>query len=148
MILYGLGGAPLISCSRGILSEIPYTDPKEVIEKQGVGFEKIMRNPIDNYFIAREYLKHRKLYLLKTDFFVETVNIKSKKGFEKPLFLAKFYWYGRKPWRWMGGWGYTPHFVKVQLKKAKAEAEKAQKLAAAKMPEASGTRPIGVLPNA
>jgi hypothetical protein len=119
MILYGLSGIPVISCSRGILSELQYVHPKEVIEKQGVGFDHLIRPAPEAYLIARDYLHFRGLYIQKTDYWIATVNIQTKKGLAKLWFLITWYWYGSRPWKWMGGSGWKPMKVKWAEYKAK-----------------------------
>jgi hypothetical protein len=133
MILYGLAGVPVISCSRGIVSELPYVNPKEVIEKQGLGFDNLLRKPAESYAIAQEYLHYRGLYILKTDFWIETVNIQTKKGLQRLLYLLRWYWYKGKPWKWLGGKGYLPLKMRRMrwLEKKKARIQK--KLDAAKI---------------
>lgn len=118
LILYGLGGVPVLSCSRGIVSEVPYVSPKEVVARQGKGFESLIRKPEESYQIAQEYLRLRGLYVLKTDWSVETVNINTKKGLSRYTYLARFWWLNTRPWKWMGGKGYVPRNVKKMQKKA------------------------------
>jgi hypothetical protein len=125
IILYGLGNVPVLSCSRGIVSEVPYVSPKEVVDKQGKGFEALIRKPEESYKIAQEYLKERGIYILKSDFHVETVNILTKKGLDKWLYPFKWKWYATKPWKWMGGKGYVPHKMKKIFKAQKEAAAKA-----------------------
>ncbi len=116
IILYGLGAVPVLSCSKGILSEIPYVDPKEVIEKQGHGFEKLVRLPRECYLIAQEYLRFRGIYIIKTDFGVETVNIRTKNTWGKYKYILHFYWMKSRPWKWMGGKGYIPRNMRKVAK--------------------------------
>ena len=133
LILYGLAGVPVISCSRGIVSELPYVPAKEVVEKQGIGFESLVRPPGEAYKIAKEYLSYRGLYILKTDFWIETVNIAAKKGLHKPWFLLRWKWYSSRPWKWLGGKGWVP----LKIKKQKRVAKKAEKKAAETAKKAS-----------
>jgi hypothetical protein len=124
-ILLGLGSVPVLSCSRGIVSEIPYVDPKEVVERQGKGFNHLLLKPNESYKIAQEYLRHRGIYILKTDFHVETVNILTLKGIHKWKFLAHWYWMKSRPWKFLGGKGYTPRNIKKIQAQQKALANQA-----------------------
>jgi hypothetical protein len=116
IILYGLGNVPVLSCSRGIISEVPYIDPKEVMEKQGRGFEHLIRKAAESYRIAQEYLRCRGIYILKTDFHVETINLATLKWLKRIRFLANWHWLRNRPWKWMGGKGYVPRKFKKLLK--------------------------------
>jgi hypothetical protein len=103
MILYGLGNMPLISCSRGLLGELPYVHPKDVVAAQGKGFEGIIRNAHENYIVALSYLKARSIYILKTDFHVETVNIYTKKSvLDRMSYRIRHAWLSSRPWVWKG----------------------------------------------
>ena len=103
MILYALGAIPLISCSRGLIGEVPYVKPEYVVAAQGKGFEKLLRNPVETYEIGKEYLKRRQIYILKTDFHTETVNIMAKGGRVKRFFFRiRWNWYQSRPWAWKG----------------------------------------------
>lgn len=125
IILLGLGNVPVLSCSRGIVSEIPYVSPKEVVEKQGRGFEHLMLKPHESYQIAQTYLKYRGIHILKTDFHVETINLRTLKGFKKLKFLIHWHWMKSRPWKFMGGKGYTPKNIKKIQELQKANAAKA-----------------------
>lgn len=139
MILYGLGCPQIISCSRGILSELPYVAAEEVVKAQGKGFDHLVRSPKDCYEIAREYLHYRTIYIMKTDFNIESVNINSKKGFDKFWYPIRWRWLVSRPWRWMGGKGYIPWQVRrmIRLKK------KSDRMAMRMNPTATPTAAIG-----
>jgi hypothetical protein len=128
MILYGLSCVPVLSCSRGILEEVPYVNPKEVVEKQGVGFEGLLRTPQETYKIATMYLHYRKLYILKTDFWIETINLDTKKGFGKLWLIVRWHWLITRPWKWLGGRGYMPIKIRRMQRKAKKQGKDTSKL--------------------
>ena len=65
MVLYGLDAPQLISCSDGILSELPRADSVEVVKRQGRGFENLYRTPQEIYKVAFEYLFPRGIYILR-----------------------------------------------------------------------------------
>jgi hypothetical protein len=119
LILYGLAGVPVISCSRGIVSEVPYADPREVIERQGKGYEGLVRPQAEAYQIARKYLSYRGLYIMKTDFWIETVNISTKKWPSNWIYLIRWNWYGSRPWKWIGGRGWKPLKIHIAERRAK-----------------------------
>jgi hypothetical protein len=91
MILYGLGNPPVISCSRGILSEIPHVPIEQVAEKQGKGFEDVLRTPIENYRRAREYLKRRGVMIVRAANRIETANL-AEKGWFTRMKLRYSFW--------------------------------------------------------
>jgi hypothetical protein len=124
-ILLGLGNVPVLSCSRGIVGEIPYVSPKEVVDKQGRGFEGLLLKPAESYKIAQEYLRYRGIYIIKTDFHVETVNILTMKGLKKLRFLLHWHWMKSRPWKFVGGKGYMPKNIKKIMEQQKALASKA-----------------------
>lgn len=125
IILLGLGNVPVLSCSRGIISEIPYVSPEEVVEKQGRGFEDKILKPNESYQIAQEYLKYRGLYILKTDFHVETVNILTLKGLKRLKFKIHWYWMKSRPWKFLGGKGYIPKNIKKIQAQQRSDAARA-----------------------
>jgi len=99
MILYGLNAVPLISCSRGILSEIPELNAAEVVECQGKDLEALLRTPIDAYKVARQYLRYRNIHIRKTGSSVSVVN----PGYHKwPMqiqsFFQRWWWWYRLNW--------------------------------------------------
>lgn len=131
IIMSGMSSPPIISCSRGIMTEWPYVPAQEVIEKQGMGFEHLIVNPVDAYKIAQAYLRPRGFLILKTDFWASVQNTKGMKPLDKVKHLLDYEWYIRKPWKWMGGKGYMPHRIKKMQRKAKKEeaAKKAKEVA-------------------
>jgi hypothetical protein len=122
LILYGLGNVPVLSCSRGIVSEVPYVSPKDVVDKQGRGFESLIRKPAESYKIAQDYLAYRGIYILKTDFHVETINTSTLKWFKAWWYPIKWNWMRTRPWKWVGGKGYVPRKFKKIAKAQKAAA--------------------------
>jgi len=103
MILYGLGNVPVLSCSRGLLGEVPYIDPRAVVATQGRGFDELLRTPVEAYEIGKEYLHTRQIYILRTDFQTATVNIFAKGGWWKRLkFRLYWHWQQSRPWAWKG----------------------------------------------
>jgi hypothetical protein len=129
LILYGLAGVPVISCSRGIVSEVPYADPREVVAAQGKGFEHLIRPPHEAYEIARNYLRYRGLYIMKTDFWIETVNITTKKWPYNWTYIIRWFWYCSRPWKWIGKKGWKPLKIKLNERKQKRLADKAKSIA-------------------
>ena len=65
LILYGMDNPNVYSCSRGILTEIPYVSPQEVVECQGDIDEKYFVEHEDKYKVAQEYLRYRGIYVMK-----------------------------------------------------------------------------------
>ncbi len=129
IILLGLGHVPVISCSRGSVGEFQYVNPKEVVEKQGKGFEHLLWSAQDSYRIGQAYLKDRQIYILKTDFWIETINIMTKKGLQRLWYKIRWNWYRTRPWRWRGGKGWIPMFIRVRNLKQKRLQKKAERLA-------------------
>ena len=64
MIMWGLGAPPLLNTSRGIIDEMPYVHPKEVVEADG-RLDDLLPTPWEQYKIAQEYLRVRGVYILK-----------------------------------------------------------------------------------
>lgn len=103
MILYSLGAVPLLSCSRGLIGEVPYVKPEDVVKTQGKGFEGLLRTPVESYEIGKAYLSRRSIYILKTDFHTETANIYAKGGvIHRFFYRIKWNWYQHRPWAWKG----------------------------------------------
>jgi hypothetical protein len=109
MILLGLGVPPVISCSRGILSEIPYVDPVSVHEKQGVGFDRLFVPAIEMYRKAQQYLRYRHVHIVRGKARVETANStgygffkkwKLRYGFWSTDWFTRFIERGNKPSAW------------------------------------------------
>ena len=63
LILYGMDAPNLYTCSRGILDELPYVAPADVVACQGDVEEKV--SPEERYRVAQTYLKHRGIYIMK-----------------------------------------------------------------------------------
>lgn len=123
MNLYGMACPPILSCSRGILYEVPYVHPKEVIEKQGRGFSHMLIPPVQAYKLAREYMWRRGIHMLKTDFFLEVQNTGAWKGFQKIRYCWRHHWLGTRHWKWQGyEKGYVPLSWKLKrMKNAKGK---------------------------
>jgi len=67
LTLHGMTGPKwVVSCSRGILDEIPCAPAAEVIERQGQGYEWAKRTDKEAYKVSQAYLKKRGIYLLRT----------------------------------------------------------------------------------
>jgi len=64
-VLYGLDNSNIFSCSRGIVDEIPYVKPKDVIACQGNVADGIKVADKDKYKISQEYLRKRGMYIIK-----------------------------------------------------------------------------------
>lgn len=95
MIYYGATGSPVISCSRGILSEVPYQPAKEVIARQGQGFP--LPDPQETYRKCQAYLRARHVWLLTSPFGLESVNIFGTSIFNRAL-VALRHWRYEQPW--------------------------------------------------
>jgi len=65
MILWGMDNANVYSCSRGILTELPYLSPLDVLAVQGDVSEKYLVSNEDKYRKAQQYLKYRGIYVMK-----------------------------------------------------------------------------------
>lgn len=88
MMLYGVDQSDIVSCSEGILSEIPYMDPETVVEKQGdIG---IMASQEERFEIARKYLSKRSLFIIKTAKDKRVVNVQSQGRWAKYKFLIEY----------------------------------------------------------
>lgn len=106
MILWGMSAPPIISCSRGVMSEWPYVNPREVVEKQGVGFDHLIVDDKTAYRAAIAYLKPRGFMILKTDRYAAVQNLAAMKGTEKLKAAIRWKWMVSRPWKWLGGKGY------------------------------------------
>lgn len=91
MIFYGLGCPPIISCSRGTLSELPNVPIKEVVEKQGEGFTDLYPAPLEVYRRAQTYLKYRGIHIVRSQRHVETANETGMSIFKKLLVRFAFW---------------------------------------------------------
>ena len=97
LILYGMDNPNLLSCSKGILRELPYVSPKDAVEGN---LEKVrIRSPQEMYEIAQKYLMFRHIFIMhdpKKQ--MKSIQNTQKYGFFKKIaFLAKFwYWKMRK----------------------------------------------------
>lgn len=128
MILLAMSNPPIISCSRGVLTEVPYVNPKEVVEKQGVGFDHLFRSEYESYRIGQAFLIPRGFLTLRTDFWVSVTNIRGiKKWWERWLRVIEFHWFNTRPWKWQGGRGWTPVRIKKLQRKTKRDQKKAEK---------------------
>jgi hypothetical protein len=65
LILWGMDAPHIYSCSRGILDEIPYISPQDVVACQGDVADKYKLEAREKYKIAQEYLRHRGIYIMK-----------------------------------------------------------------------------------
>jgi hypothetical protein len=65
LILWGMDAPEIYTCSRGILDEIPYIAPQDVIACQGDVADSKKVAPREKYKIAQEYLRHRGIYIMK-----------------------------------------------------------------------------------
>jgi len=124
IIMWAMAAPPVISCSRGVMSEWTYANPKEVVEKQGLGFDHLIVDPITAYKAGGIYLRRRGFLIMKTDFWASVQNMAGMKFLDKIKHLINWYWYKDKPWKWMGGKGYVPWKFKRDKKKAEAKAKK------------------------
>lgn len=122
MIMWGMSNPPIISCSRGIMSEWPYVHPREVIEKRGQGFDHLLIDPITAYRASQAYLRPRGFLNLKTDFFVYVKNAGALKGWDRIKTLVSHWWLNGRPWKWLGGRGYVP--LKIRLGRWKESRKK------------------------
>ena len=113
----------LISCSRGIVDEMPYAAPADVIKTQGQGFKT--RSSWAAYKIAQEYLRYRKIFILKTGFAVSVQNLTEMKLLPKLRTLFRWYrWKDRSDWEAQAVW----HAKKMQKKQARAAKRKPKKM--------------------
>jgi len=81
MILWGMDNANIYSCSRGILREIPYISPAEVVACQGnIPASYEVPNEI-KYKKAQQYLTYRGIYIMKGK--PQIVYQKKTKDFER-----------------------------------------------------------------
>ena len=66
MILWGMDNPNVYSCSRGILTDLPYIAPADVIAVQGdINDEKYAISNEDKYKTAQTYLRYRGIYIMK-----------------------------------------------------------------------------------
>lgn len=128
IILFGMAAPPVISCSRGVMTEFPYAAPELVVKNQGVGFDHLIVDAKTAYRAAQAYLRPRGFLIIKTDFWASVQNMAGMKLKDKIKHLLSWYWYKDKPWKWLGGKGYVPSNVKKMQKKQK-KAKKAAELA-------------------
>lgn len=126
IIMWGMACPPVLSCSRGVMTEWPYVHPRQVVEKQGLGFEHLITDPVTAYKAASIWLRRRGFMILKTDYWASVQNLAGMKWYDKIKHLAQWHWYKDKPWKWMGGKGYMPHNIKKSQKNAKAAQKKAE----------------------
>jgi hypothetical protein len=105
MILWGLSAPNLLSCSQGILYEVPFVPFREVLESQGRGLESKVLHPLQTYRTAQAYLRQRQIQILKTKDKVMTQNM-----FDKP-------WHVRQ-WEWTKGW-WADRYARQQARKLK-----------------------------
>jgi hypothetical protein len=94
IIMYGMAVNTLLTCSRGIVDEMPYVSPEEVVKSQGLGFR--VRTPLEAYKIAQEYLRWRRVLILKTGFSISAQNLTDMKLLEKIQRYAYWYWWRNK----------------------------------------------------
>jgi hypothetical protein len=122
IIMYGMAVPNLLSCSRGIVDEIPYVPPAEVIKTQGKGFP--VRTAWESYKVAQEYLRYRKIFILKTGFAVSVQNMTEMKFWPKVQTLLRwYYWKDRQDWDAQAVW----HAKKMQKKQARMAKKKPKK---------------------
>ena len=65
LILYGMDAPNLYSCSRGILDEVSYIAPTDVVACQGDVAESYKVLPAEKYRVAQKYLAYRGIYIMK-----------------------------------------------------------------------------------
>ena len=65
LILWGMDGSNLYSCSRGILTEVPYISPKDVVACQGDVPDRYVLTEREKYSIAQRYLMYRGIFIMK-----------------------------------------------------------------------------------
>lgn len=123
IILLGMANPPVIQCSRGCMNEWNYADPKEVVEKQGEGFDHLLLDPVTAYKASQAYLRPRGFLNLKTDYWVSVNNIGAMRGLKKWWTFIAHAWYSSRPWKWSGGKGWVP----LKIKMAQAKQRKAKK---------------------
>jgi len=100
VLLWGLSGSPILSCSRGINYHLPYVHPDEVIDKQGQGFEHLIPSQEQAYLTAQNYLEKRGTFITKQGFQINTFTKFSVKGLQKLRNYAfYYYWRGRTDWQ-------------------------------------------------
>jgi hypothetical protein len=84
----------IYSCSRGILTDIPYISPKEVVDCQGNVPDTYIVPNQTKYKIAQTYLRYRGIYIMKGTSSVKKRPIKNfektKKRFVKLMLFS--YW--------------------------------------------------------
>lgn len=93
ILMWGVGAAPIIDCSEGILREIPHVDIRDVIAEQGKGF--ILPKWQDIYRTAQKYLKYRKIYILKNELEVSSRNLSDVPEGRRTWFKIKFELYSK-----------------------------------------------------
>jgi hypothetical protein len=80
MILWGMDNANIYSCSRGILREIPYISPADVVACQGdIPDSYVVPNEV-KYRKAQKYLIYRGIYIMKG---TPKITQKKTKNFER-----------------------------------------------------------------
>ena len=80
LILYGMDNPNVYSCSRGILTEIPYICPEAVLACQGDIPDSYKVDNVEKYKIAQTYLRYRGIYIMKGKAITKT---KPAKNFER-----------------------------------------------------------------
>mgnify|MGYP001615471995 CR=1 FL=1 len=99
VLLWGLSGAPILSCSRGINYHLPYCDPKEVVERQGQGYEDKIIPHDQAYKTAQKYLERRGTFITKEGHQINTFTWSSTKGLTKVWKFLRYLWFrGNTDW--------------------------------------------------
>lgn len=80
MILWGMDCPEIYSCSRGILTDIPYIPPADVVASQGTIAEKYKIDNDTKYKIAQQYLRYRGIYIMKGK---PSMKVKPIRNYEK-----------------------------------------------------------------
>lgn len=94
--LYGLDQPCLISCSDGILKEVPYVHPEEVIAQQGDVLTPDLLDPEKRYLAAKEYLKYRKIIIVNNTYKGQrikfVIHLQQLKPLKRLLFRIRYLW--------------------------------------------------------
>lgn len=77
----------LISCSKGILRELPRINVKDVIEYQGIGFDKLYKTPEEIGKIVDDYLIPRGQYAFRKE--GNVIGMETIEGIEEQITLSE-----------------------------------------------------------
>jgi len=67
MILWGMDNANIYSCSRGILTELPYVSPEDAVKWQGEVPDSYVVPNKKKYKLAQQYLQYRGIFIMKSE---------------------------------------------------------------------------------